>query len=134
MTLQEKIDQFFDGEPHAVVGASRSRVKYGNKVLRAYLQNERPVFPVNPRASEVEGLESFRNLESVPGLVHGVSIITPPDISRDIVDEASRLGIKNVWFQPGAESDEALERAEKAGMNIIAGGPCVLVTLRYREG
>ncbi len=133
MTLQEKIDQFFDGASHAVVGASRSRVKYGNKVLRAYLQNELPVFPINPRASEVEGLESFRNLESLPNLVHGVSIITPPDISEDVVDEAARLGIKNVWLQPGAESDEALERAEKAGMNIIAGGPCVLVALRYRE-
>lgn len=133
MTLHEKIDQFLAGAPHAVVGASRSRSKYGNKVLRAYLQNHLPVFPVNPRASEVEGLESYPDLASLPQPVHGISIITPPEITEEIVDEAARLGIGNVWLQPGAESDEALERAGGAGMNVIAGGPCLLVALGYRE-
>jgi hypothetical protein len=44
MTLQEKIANFLAGAPHAVVGASRDRAKYGNKVLRVYLQNDRPVY------------------------------------------------------------------------------------------
>ena len=34
MSLQSQIDQFLAGSPHAVVGASRERWKYGNKVLR----------------------------------------------------------------------------------------------------
>jgi predicted CoA-binding protein len=53
MTVQEQIQEFFAGRPHAVVGASRDRFKYGNMLLRAYLQNRRPVFPVNPNAGEV---------------------------------------------------------------------------------
>lgn len=133
MTLQEQIDQFFAGAPHAVVGASRSRAKYGNKVLRAYLQNGLPVFPVNPRADKVEGLESHPDLASLPEPVHGISIITSPEVSEGIVEEAARLGIRHLWLQPGAESDAALERAENAGMNVIAGGPCALVALGYRE-
>ena len=88
MTLQQKIDEFLDGAPHAVVGASVDRAKYGNKVLRAYVQKERPVFPVNPTAEEVEGLRAFSNLESLPETVHGVSIVTPPAVTESIVEQA----------------------------------------------
>ncbi len=133
MTLQERIDLFLAGTPHAVVGASRERSKYGNKVLRAYLQNERDVYPVNPNAKEVEGLEAFPDLASVPQPVHGISVITQPNVTERIVEEAAELGVKNIWMQPGAESETAVKRAEELGMNVIAGGPCALVTLRYRE-
>ncbi len=131
--LQERIDAFFAGKPHAVVGASRDRAKYGNKVLRAYLQSDREVYPVNPNSKEVEGLETFPDLASLPQAVHGISVITKPDVTESIVEEAAELGIKNIWMQPGAESEKAVKRAEQFGMNVIAGGPCALVTLWYRE-
>ncbi len=133
MTLQEKIDVFFAGKPHAVVGASRERAKYGNKVLRAYLQNDREVYPVNPNSEEVEGLETFPDLASLPQPVHGISVITKPDVTERIVEQAAELGVKNIWMQPGAESEKAVKRAEQLRMNVIAGGPCALVTLRYHE-
>ncbi len=133
MTLQERIDAFLAGTPHAVVGASRDRAKYGNKVLRAYLQNDREVYPVNPNGKEVEGRAAFPDLASLPQPVHGISVITKPDVTERIVEEAAELGIKNIWMQPGAESEKAVKRAEQLGMNVIAGGPCALVTLRYRE-
>ncbi len=133
MALQDNIALFLDGAPHAVVGASRDRNKYGNKVLRAYLQNGREAFPVNPRASKVEGLESFPDLASLPKPVHGISVITPPEVTEGIVEQAGDLGIKNIWMQPGAESPAAIARAKELGMNLIAEGPCALVTLRYRE-
>ena len=66
MTIQEKIEQFFASKPHAVVGASRDRAKYGNKVFRAYLQNDLEVYPVNPSAKDVEGVEAFPTLASLP--------------------------------------------------------------------
>src|SRR5690606_18860960 len=34
MTLQQQIADFLAGSPHGVVGASRDRAKFGNKVLR----------------------------------------------------------------------------------------------------
>ena len=133
MTLQERIDEFLAASPHAVVGASQDRAKYGNKVLRAYLQNQRRVYPVNPNSKEVEGLESFPDLAAPPESVHGISVITKPDVTESIVEQAAELGIENIWLQPGAESERAVERAEQLGMNVIAGGPCALVALRYRE-
>ena len=63
----------------------------------------------------------------------GVSIITPPDITERIVDDAIRLGIGHLWIQPGAASDRAAARAADAGINVISGGPCILVVLGYHE-
>lgn len=133
MTEREQIDAFLQAGPYAVVGASRDRAKYGNKVLRAYLQNQREVFPVNPYSDEVEGLQCYPDLAAVPKAVRGVSIITPPHITEAIIEQVAALGIQHVWLQPGAENALAVQRANELEMNIIAGGPCILVALRYRE-
>ena len=132
-TLQERVDEFLASSPHAVVGASNDRAKYGNKVLRVYVQNELEVFPVNPTSERVENIAAFPDLASLPKQVHGISVITPPQVTERIVEEAADLGIKHIWMQPGAESDAAIARAEEAGMNVIHGGPCILVTLLYKE-
>jgi predicted CoA-binding protein len=133
MAIQVQIEQFLNGSPHAVVGASRDRSKYGNKVLRAYLQAGREVVPVNPFASEVEGLRAYPDLASLPTTVHGISVITPPDQVESIIAQAGVLGIQHVWLQPGSESPQALVLGGQLGMNLIAGGPCLLVALRFRE-
>lgn len=132
MNEQHAIKNFLAGQRFAVVGASQDRSKYGNKVLRVYQQNAMEAIPVNPKADEVEGAKAYPNLASIPGEIHGLSIITPPPVTERVVSEAIEKGIKHIWMQPGAESDAAILAAEAAGMNVIAGGPCILVSLRYR--
>jgi predicted CoA-binding protein len=132
MNEHDKIAQFLGGAPHAVVGASRDSSKIGNRVLQAYLQTQRPVYPVNPAVQEIEGVKAYPDLASLPTLVHGVSVVTPPHLAESIVEQAGAIGVKNIWFQPGAESDPAVARAQELGMNVIAGGPCILVVLGYR--
>jgi hypothetical protein len=56
MDTDAKIKDFLAAGPYAVVGASSAREKYGNKVLRAYLQNQLAVTPVHPREAQIEGL------------------------------------------------------------------------------
>jgi predicted CoA-binding protein len=124
---------FLAGGPHAVVGASRDRDKYGNKVLRCYLQHGRRVFPVNPQAAQIEGLAAYGDLGTLPEPVHGISVITPPRISEWVIEQAAALGIERVWMQPGAESIAAIARAEAAGMSVIADGSCILVELGYAD-
>ena len=133
MTIQQQIEAFLAGQPHAVAGASRDREKYGNKVLRAYLQQQRAAYPVNPTADVVEGLVAFPNLASLPQPVHGLSIVTPPQVTEQVVAQAASLGIRHIWLQPGAESDRAVDLAEQAGLNVIWGGPCILVALRFHD-
>ncbi|RIB23309.1 hypothetical protein C2G38_2242791 [Gigaspora rosea] len=48
-------------------------------------------------------------------------------MSKDILTEASKLGISRIWLQPGAENVECQEHANKVGLQIISGGPYVLV-------
>jgi uncharacterized protein len=132
MSSPDPIKSFLSGKRFAVVGASRDREKYGNKVLRTYLQHGLDAVPINPGGGEIEGLASYPNLTALPEPVDGVSIITPPKVTEKVVDEAVQLGIKHIWMQPGAESDQAVAAAEKAGANLIAGGPCLLVVLGYR--
>ena len=127
------IERFFEGSTFAVVGASQDRSKYGNKVLRAYLQKGLTVYPVHPTADEVEGLKAYPDLSSLPEKVDRISIVTPPAVTERVVEEACRLGIRHIWMQPGAESPSAIERARACGAEVIAGGPCVLVMLGYRE-
>ena len=126
------IQKFLAGDVFAVAGASTHRYKYGNKVLRCYQQHGLTVYPVNPNAKHVEGLPAYPNLSSLPEKIHGLSIITPPEITDQLIDEAISSGIHHIWLQPGAESDRAIARAQSAGINLIAGGPCLLVVLGYR--
>jgi len=135
--VDDQIEAFLAGNPHAVVGASRDRDKYGNKVLRSYQQAGLRVFAVNPRfgdGDEIEGAEARGRLADLPEAVHGISIITPPAVTERIVEEAVALGIAHIWMQPGAESPVAIERAEAAGISVIAGGACVLVRLGFPRG
>lgn len=125
------IQAFLSGSPFAVAGASQSRHKYGNKVLRCYWQRGYVAYPVNPSHTVVEGAKSFASLADLPQRPHGVSLITQPEVSERIVDEALQLGVRHFWFQPGAEHRAAIDRARAAGCVVIADGPCLLVVLRY---
>lgn len=138
--MSEPIEDFLDGALFAVVGASSNRDKYGNKVLRSYQQAGLEAYPIHPVEKEVEGKECFPNLTVLSKHLaeksqelHGVSIITPPTVTEKVIEEIIELGIQHVWMQPGAESQSAIARAQEAGVNVIADGPCILVKLRYRE-
>jgi predicted CoA-binding protein len=133
MEVHERIEEFLKGRTYAVVGASKDRAKYGNKVLRCYQRAGFEVFAVNPKDDEVEGAPCFRDLLSLPKPVDGVSIITPPPVTEKVVEDAHAAGIQRLWMQPGAESPRAIERCRELGIDVIAGGPCLLVVLGWRE-
>jgi len=133
--MQERamITEFLAGSRFAVVGASNDRSKYGNKVLRCYQQAGHEIVAVHPSLTEVEGAPCVRNLAALPHAVHGVSIITPPPVTERIVEDAHAAGITRLWMQPGAESPDAIARCEELGIDLIAGGPCILVELGFRD-
>lgn len=133
MNAPERIDMFLDSKAYGVVGASASRDKYGNKVLRCYLQNGYRAVPVNPKEKEIEGIPCVATVMELPEDVESISVITPPLVTEQVVEMAIRKGIKHVWMQPGAESPAAVAKCEENGINVIADGSCILVVLGYRE-
>lgn len=133
MTISEQIDTFMGADAFGVVGASSKPHKYGNKVLRCYQQNQHTVVPVNPVEEKIEGLACVASVTELPDQVSSISIITPPQVTEQVIEQAIAKGVKNVWMQPGAESVQAIAACEAAGINIIADGSCVLVVLGYHE-
>ncbi len=104
----------------AILGASRDRRKYGNKSLRAHLQQGYEVFPVNPHADTIEGLKAYPDLASVPvKTLDRISIYLPPEVVLGLLDEIQKRGAKEVWFNPGSDSPEVVTRAEQLGLNVI---------------
>ncbi|KAF9583268.1 hypothetical protein BGW38_009863 [Lunasporangiospora selenospora] len=130
MSTATLIREFFSSaeQKFAVVGASNNRSKYGNKVLRWYRENGYIAVPVNPREATIESLACVPNLSSLPGnpAEYHVSIITPPTVTKSVLEEANKMGIQHVWLQPDVDSPEALAFAKETGLKIIAQGPCVL--------
>lgn len=131
-SLDSKIDAFLAADSVAVVGASDDRHKYGHKVFVCYKQHDRKAYPVNPNAATVLGEQCYPDLLSLPEKVDSVSIITPPAVTKKVVDDAIQAGVKHLWMQPGAENHDAIAKAEAAGLKVIHGGACVLVVLGYR--
>jgi predicted CoA-binding protein len=133
MTIQEQINQFLSATAFGVAGASSNRHKYGNKVLRCYLQHGKEAVPVNPNEAEIEGVACVKSVQDLPPEVKSLSMITPPAVTEQIVPLAIARGIENIWMQPGAESPVAVALCREKGVNVIADGSCLLVVLGYHE-
>ncbi|MCB9865184.1 MAG: CoA-binding protein [Phycisphaerales bacterium] len=103
----------------AILGASTNRAKYGNIAVRAYIDQGWTVYPVNPRADEIEGLKCYATLGDVPGHLDRVSVYLPPAILLDALDDIAAKAPDEVWLNPGTESDAVLEKAKGLGLNVI---------------
>jgi uncharacterized protein len=126
MTSSEDIAAFLAQRRIAVVGASRSRLKYGNIVYRSLRSRGYEVLAVNPAAGEIEGDPCHGDLASLPGPVDAAIFIVPPGKTEALVKEAAAIGIRCVWMQPGAESAAAVRFCEERGMRTVH-GVCILM-------
>jgi predicted CoA-binding protein len=119
----------------AVVGASASRQKFGNKCVRAYRDAGYQVYPVNPSEREIEGLPVFRTLAEVPGPLDRISVYLPPprtlSLLPAIASAASAAGTE-VWFNPGSADAAVLAEARRLGINARPG--CSIVDVGRRPG
>ncbi|HBA72586.1 MAG: CoA-binding protein [Geobacteraceae bacterium GWC2_55_20] len=133
MTIKQQLEKFLESPAFGVVGASTNRHKFGNKVLRCYLQHGRTAVPVNPNETEIEGVASVATIGDLPAEVKSISMITPPAVTAQLVPLAIAKGIENIWMQPGAEHPDAVALCREAGINVIADGSCLLVVLGYHD-
>jgi hypothetical protein len=103
----------------AIIGASTNREKYGNKAVRAYAKQGYRVYPVTPNAAEVEGLPAYKSVRDIPGEVEIASLYVPPQVGIRLLDEIAAKKVREVFVNPGAESDELIERARALGLRAI---------------
>jgi uncharacterized protein len=115
----------------AILGASADRSKFGNKAVRAHLRAGYDVYPVNPKATEIEGLRAYATLVNVPvEKLDRISVYLPPSVGLKLLPEIAAKGAREIWFNPGSESDELLQQADALGLNVIAACSIVGVGMR----
>lgn len=103
----------------AVIGASSSRNKFGNKAVRAFQQQGYTVYPVNPNEPEVEGIKTFKSIRDVPGRPGMVTVYVPPPVLFTLLPEIAEKGCDELWLNPGTQSEEVLAEAERLGLRAI---------------
>lgn len=120
------IEEFLSGKRVAVAGVSRGATSAANAVYRKLRTCGYEAFPVNPNASEVEGVKCYPNLASIPGDLDGVMIATHPDVSAQIVRQALDRHIRRIWFHRsfgnGSVSAAAVQDCARGGVPCIVGG------------
>jgi uncharacterized protein len=103
----------------AVIGASSDRRKFGNRAVRAFVNEGYTVIPINPHESSVEGLRAYRSVLDVPGPIDMASFYVPPEVGETIIGEVAQKQIPEVWLNPGAESDELVAAARRLSIRPI---------------
>jgi predicted CoA-binding protein len=111
----------------AVIGASNDRRKFGNRAVRAYQQQGHTVVPINPHETEVEGLKAYASILDVPGTVDMASFYVQPEIGEQVIADVAAKGVREVWLNPGADSDEVIARAKALGIEPIVA--CSIVAI-----
>src|SRR6476619_891148 len=118
--MPSSVADFLAGKRFAVAGVSRQPRQAANAIYRKLCSSGFDVFPVNPNASEAEGVRCYPNLASIPGSIDGVVVATHPRNALDTVRQCAEKGVRQVWFHrsfgTGSVSSEAVQECKASGI------------------
>lgn len=101
----------------AIVGRSDDHY-YSSYQVGDYLKQQGyTVYSVNPNVEDIDGDTVYDSLSEIPEKVNIVDVFRRSQFLPEIVDEAIAIGAETVWGQLEVVSDEAQEKALKAGLN-----------------
>jgi len=121
VTTKTQIDGFLAGRRLAVVGVSGKKRKFGNVILKELGTKGYEVYPIKPGAEEVEGHRCYPSLAAVADRVDGAVLVVPPSETEKVVREAAAAGVRRIWMQQGAESEEAVRFCRERGIDVVHG-------------
>jgi predicted CoA-binding protein len=116
----------------AVVGASSSRMKFGNKALRAFIEQGYRVLAINPNEAEVEGVKTYASVLDVSEPIDMATVYVQPEVTLRLLDEFQQKQIPEIWVNPGAEDDAVMAEARRRKMNVIFA--CSIIAIGRNPG
>lgn len=136
----------FNARSIAVVGVSSSRP---NSIANTALLKPLLLFgyggniyPINPNASEIQGIRAYPSVRDVPGDIDYVICAIPAQATPDLIEECASKGVKAIHIyasgfrEAGPQGEqlenELLRRAREAGIRII--GPNCMGIYSPRAG
>ncbi|MFN8621819.1 MAG: CoA-binding protein [Chloroflexota bacterium] len=106
----------------AIVGASTNPDRPGSFVMRSLQAAGFDCVPVNPFATEVNGVPAFPTLAAATaatGRFDLVDVFRRPEHCADVARAAVEVGAGALWLQIGIVSWEAARIAHEAGLPVV---------------
>ena len=127
-TLDTKVHDFLAQKRIAVAGVSRDDTHHpaANLIYRRLKHIGHDVFAVNPHMETFDGDRCYSHVQSIPGGVDGVVIVTRPGIAESIVHDCCEAGVRRVWMHQSMNkgssvSPNAVEFCRQHDISVIAG-------------
>ena len=120
----------------AVVGASANKARASNFVLTYLLSSsaDYEVWPVTPNETEILGVKAYPSLAELPGVPDIVDVFRRADQLPGVAREAVDAGAGAFWMQLGLHSDEAVEIASSAGLEVVSNRCVKIEHARFHGG
>jgi acetyltransferase len=92
------LENFFNPQSVAIIGASNSPGKIGHAILKNVIDSGYPgkILPVNPKEKEILGLRAYPGIKEVPEKVEMAVISVPAAGVLKVAGECGRAGVKNL--------------------------------------
>lgn len=131
-TSRAAVEAFLAKPAIAIAGASRSGKKFGNIAMRELRAKGYRVYPIHPIAERIEDVPCYTSVTKVPEKVDALLVVVPPIAALDVVRDAAESGVRSVWLQQGAESNDVLELCRDLGLEVVS-GECILMFAQPRS-
>ena len=120
----------------AVVGASANPARASHFVLTYLLSSsaDYEVWPVTPNETEILGVRCYPSLAELPGRPDIVDVFRRADQLPAVAREAVEAGAGAFSMQLGLHSDEAVEIASAAGLDVVSNRCVKIEHARFHGG
>lgn len=93
-----ELDKIMKPKSIAVIGASTKEKTIGSEIMLKLTEYKftGAIYPINPKASEVQGHKAYPSVLDVPGEIDFAVIVVPKPFVFDTIDQCNQKGIKGV--------------------------------------
>lgn len=107
----------------AVVGASDNPLRPSYTVF-SYLRTQTPyrIVPINPNVAAIDGIAALPSLAAYAaafGAPDLVNVFRRPADALAVTEEAIAAGAGAIWYQYGVINQDAIARADTAGLIVV---------------
>ena len=130
----EVMDGLLRPQSIAVIGASNTKGKIGFSVVNSLIEGgyEGPIYPINTKASEIQGLKAYKSVLDVPGEIDAAAVVVPAKFVPQVTKECGEKGVKGLiviasgFSEVGRHDleDETVRIAHEYGMRVL--GPNIV--------